>query len=281
MKNVFKRCMSLLLLFDKYSSGIDSMIIKDNIIQYRDLTETAFHRSFERDKDVLRKLGFEINYINDKWEINSGYEISGVDIWKRIKSDIEVNSLKFLTTYLYLKRIISIDEESSLAINKNNFFKIQKAIDGKYRVSFIYKKEKRIVYPYSFKLYKDTWYLCALDKDKPKTYILNEITELQIGNKKHKKILDINELPTNFSWENNSKLLKLKIGIDTIRPYYIYRDKFIHKLINIENGDNNTYLEIETFDKVGLKNFLLLIANYLTDIEINDKMFSEEINHEL
>ena len=281
MKNVFKRCMSLLLLFDKYSSGIDSMIIKDNIIQYRDLTETAFHRSFERDKDVLRKLGFEINYINDKWEINSGYEISGVDIWKRIKSDIEVNSLKFLTTYLYLKRIISIDEESSLAINKNNFFKIQKAIDGKYRVSFIYKKEKRIVYPYSFKLYKDTWYLCALDKDKPKTYILNEITELQIGNKKHKKILDINELPTNFSWENNSKLLKLKIGIDTIRPYYIYRDKFIHRLINIENGENNTYLEIETFDKLGLKNFLLLIANYLTDIEINDKMFSEEINHEL
>mgnify|MGYP001217828118 CR=1 FL=1 len=281
MKNVFKRCMSLLLLFDKYSSGIDSMIIKDNIIQYRDLTETAFHRSFERDKDVLRKLGFEINYINDKWEINSGYEISGVDIWKRIKSDIEVNSLKFLTTYLYLKRIISIDEESSLAINKNNFFKIQKAIDGKYRVSFIYKKEKRIVYPYSFKLYKDTWYLCALDKDKPKTYILNEITELQIGNKKHKKILDMNELPTNFSWENNSKLLKLKIGIDTIRPYYIYRDKFIHRLINIENGDNNTYLEIETFDKLGLKNFLLLIANYLTDIEINDKMFSEEINHEL
>ncbi len=281
MKNVFKRCMSLLLLFDKYSSGIDSMIIKDNIIQYRDLTETAFHRSFERDKDVLRKLGFEINYINDKWEINSGYEISGVDIWKRIKSDIEVNSLKFLTTYLYLKRIISIDEESSLAINKNNFFKIQKAIDGKYRVSFIYKKEKRIVYPYSFKLYKDTWYLCALDKDKPKTYILNEITELQIGNKKHKKILDMNELPTNFSWENNSKLLKLKIGIDTIRPYYIYRDKFIHRLINIENGENNTYLEIETFDKLGLKNFLLLIANYLTDIEINDKMFSEEINHEL
>ena len=281
MKNVFKRCMSLLLLFDKYSSGIDSMIIKDNIIQYRDLTETAFHRSFERDKDVLRKLGFEINYINDKWEINSGYEISGVDIWKRIKSDIEVNSLKFLTTYLYLKRIISIDEESSLAINKNNFFKIQKAIDGKYRVSFIYKKEKRIVYPYSFKLYKDTWYLCALDKDKPKTYILNEITELQIGNKKHKKILDMNELPTNFSWENNSQLLKLKIGIDTIRPYYIYRDKFIHRLINIENGENNTYLEIETFDKLGLKNFLLLIANYLTDIEINDKIFSEEINHEL
>ena len=71
------------------------MIIKDNIIQYRDLTETAFHRSFERDKDVLRKLGFEINYINDKWEINSGYEISGVDIWKRIKTHTKTHTNQF------------------------------------------------------------------------------------------------------------------------------------------------------------------------------------------
>ena len=86
----------------------------------------------------------EINYINDKWEINSGYEISGVDIWKRIKNDAEVNSLKFLTTYLYLKKIIKIDEESSRGINKDNFFNIQKAIDGQYRISFMYKKQKRI-----------------------------------------------------------------------------------------------------------------------------------------
>ena len=281
MKNVFKRCMSLLLLFDKYSSGIDSTIIKDNIIQYRDLTESAFHRSFERDKDVLRKLGFEINYINDKWEINSGYEISGVDIWKRIKNDTQVNSLKFLTTYLYLKKIIKIDEESSWGINKDNFFNIQKAIDGQYRISFMYKKQKRIVYPYSFKLYKDTWYLCALDHDKPKTYILNQMSELKIGNKKHTKILDINELPTNFSWDEESKLLKLNLGIETIRPYYIYRERFIHKLINVKNEDNNVYLEIETFDKLGLKNFLLLIANYLTHIEINDNIFLEGIDHEL
>lgn len=281
MKNVFKRCMSLLLLFDKYSSGIDSTIIKDNIIQYRDLTESAFHRSFERDKDVLRKLGFEINYINDKWEINSGYEISGVDIWKRIKNDAEVNSLKFLTTYLYLKKIIKIDEESSWGINKDNFFNIQKAIDGQYRISFMYKKQKRIVYPYSFKLYKDIWYLCALDQDKPKTYILNQMSELKIGNKKHTKILDINELPTNFSWDEESKLLKLNLGIETIRPYYIYRERFIHKLINIKNEDNNVYLEIETIDKLGLKNFLLLIANYLTHIEINDNIFLEGIDHEL
>ena len=281
MKNVFKRCMSLLLLFDKYSSGIDSTIIKDNIIQYRDLTESAFHRSFERDKDVLRKLGFEINYINDKWEINSGYEISGVDIWKRIKNDAEVNSLKFLTTYLYLKKIIKIDEESSWGMNKDNFFNIQKAIDGQYRISFMYKKQKRIVYPYSFKLYKDIWYLCALDQDKPKTYILNQMSELKIGNKKHTKILDINELPTNFSWDEESKLLKLNLGIETIRPYYIYRERFIHKLINVKNEDNNVYLEIETFDKLGLKNFLLLIANYMTHIEINDNIFLEGIDHEL
>ena len=280
MKNVFKRCMSLLLLFDKYSSGIDTTIIKDNILQYRDLSDSAFHRSFERDKDVLRKLGFEINYINDKWELNSGYEISGVEIWKSIKNDKEVDSLNFLTTYLYLKKIITIDNDSFLLRDKENFFNIQKAINQKLRISFIYKNIKRIVYPYSFKLYKDVWYLCAIDQDKPKTYIVNDISELRIGNKKHSKNLDLNVLPTNFSWDENSELLKVTLELDSIRPYYIYRERFIHKLINIKNIDKNIKLQIETSDQLGLKNFLILTASHLIDIETNKQIYKESIANE-
>ena len=56
MKNVFKRCLSLIVLFEKNSEGINSNFIKDNIEQYRNLSESAFHRSFERDKEILRTL---------------------------------------------------------------------------------------------------------------------------------------------------------------------------------------------------------------------------------
>ena len=42
MKNVFKRCLSLIVLFEKNSEGINSNFIKDNIEQYRNLSESAF-----------------------------------------------------------------------------------------------------------------------------------------------------------------------------------------------------------------------------------------------
>ena len=48
------------------------------------------------------------------------------------------------------------------------------------RVSFSYKQDKRIVYPYAFKLYKDIWYLCALDKETPKTFFIKHIDDIKI-----------------------------------------------------------------------------------------------------
>ena len=77
MKNVFKRCLKLITLFEhseKYN--LDSNYIKDNISDYRDLTDTAFKRSFERDKSILKEIGFNLEYDNDKWNLNDGYSIN-------------------------------------------------------------------------------------------------------------------------------------------------------------------------------------------------------------
>ena len=89
MKNVFKRCLKLITLFessDKYN--LDSNYIKDNISDYRDLTDTAFKRSFERDKSILKEIGFNLEYDNDKWNLNEGYSIKGTSII----NDLQKNS---------------------------------------------------------------------------------------------------------------------------------------------------------------------------------------------
>ena len=172
MRNVLKRCLALIILLEKGTDNIDANYIKDNIQQYRDLTRTAFQRSFERDKEVLRSIGFVIKYSNDKWELESKYEFTGVNIWKNIKSQQSKDSFDFLTTFLYLKDIISINDNKNLVKNNQNFALIQSAIDKSLRISFKYLDKKRIVCPYGFKLYKDIWYLCALDDETPKTYIL-------------------------------------------------------------------------------------------------------------
>ena len=144
MKNVFKRCLALIILFEKELENIDANYIKDNIPQYRDLSSSAFHRSFERDKEVLRSIGFVIKYNNDKWELESKYEFTGVNIWNNIKNQQADDSFAFLTTFLYLKDIISLNNSKDVVENNKNFVQVQTAIDNKLRISFEYSNKKRI-----------------------------------------------------------------------------------------------------------------------------------------
>ena len=64
MKNVLKRSIELLNLLSMNPS-ISTENIKDNILDYRDLSEQSFRRSFERDKNLLRSFGYMIDYQND------------------------------------------------------------------------------------------------------------------------------------------------------------------------------------------------------------------------
>ena len=98
MKNVIKRCITLLTLFNEESSQISTEYIKDNIKAYRNLSESAFKRSFERDKVLLREMGYNLDYINDKWSINEGYNLSGTAVINEIKKDekIELEYLSFI-----------------------------------------------------------------------------------------------------------------------------------------------------------------------------------------
>ena len=279
MKNVMQRCLALIILFENKPSDIDANYIKDSIPQYRDLSSTAFHRSFERDKDVLRTMGFVINYINDKWELDSGYEISGTNIWKDIEHDLGKDSLEFLTTFLYLKNIINLDDGSDKTLNNEKFFLLQNAIANLLRVSFSYKQDKRIVYPYAFKLYKDIWYLCALDKETPKTFFIKHIDDIKIGNKPHNKNLSDYSIDTKFSWEDSSRKILVEMIIDK-RAYFLYQNMFIHKkLIRLDEG-SDLVLTIETFDDYGLKIFLLLTVDACKSVSIKDKEFIEGLINE-
>ena len=65
MKNVFKRCLKLIALFDSSNTfNLDSNYIKDNIPEYRNLNDAAYKRSFERDKALLKEVGFNLEYEN-------------------------------------------------------------------------------------------------------------------------------------------------------------------------------------------------------------------------
>ena len=217
MKNVLKRCISLLTLFNSQSSHISTEYIKDNLEEYRNLTDTAFKRSFERDKVLLREMGYNLDYINDKWTIDEGYNISGTTIIDNIKENPNINFHNFVNTYHLI--INNLNSSNDFTNNFSYISKLTNAINDKKRVSFEYNKILRKVYPMGLKYFNYKWYLGADESNKLKTYKLDKIENLKIGNKSELHNKEYKNIK--FSWEDNDHLIKIKIFIQKER-YIIY-----------------------------------------------------------
>ncbi|NND23934.1 MAG: hypothetical protein HKN86_04500, partial [Acidimicrobiia bacterium] len=146
MKNVFKRCVKVITLFDTIQeTNIDSAFIKDNIPEYRNLSDGAFKRSFERDKALLKEVGFNLEYENDKWSLKDGYKLEGTSIVAEIKQHSNIDFEKFNNTYSIIKKYLSPHFE--LEQNLKIIPKLSIASKEKRRVSFTYNKKLRNVYP--------------------------------------------------------------------------------------------------------------------------------------
>ena len=253
MKNVLKRCISLLTLFNDVSNQISTEYIRDNISSYRHLSDSAFKRSFERDKVLLREMGYNLDYINDKWSIDEGYNLSGTSIIDDIKNNQNIDFNNFLNTYHIMKNYLSSKNKNTN--NIENISKLNDAIKDKKRVSFNYQNKIRKVYPMGIKYFNNNWYLGAEDDKKLKTYNLNKINDLKIGNKSELHNKEYKEIK--FSWENIDYLIPIKLNIEK-DIYLINKNVFNHSVIK-KNADNNLLkIEINTYDVNGLLKFLLL-----------------------
>ena len=253
MKNVLKRCISLLTLFNDESNQISTEYIRDNISSYRHLSDSAFKRSFERDKVLLREMGYNLDYVNDKWSIDEGYSLSGTSIIDDIKINQNIDFNNFLNTYHIMKNYLSSKNKNTN--NIENISKLNDAIKDKKRVSFNYQNKIRKVYPMGIKYFNNNWYLGAEDDKKLKTYNLNKINDLKIGNKSELHNKEYKEIK--FSWENIDYLIPIKLNLEK-DIYLINKNVFNHSVIK-KNVDNNLLkLEINTYDVNGLLKFLLL-----------------------
>ncbi len=274
MKNVLKRCISLITLFNVESNQISTEYIRDNISSYRHLSDSAFKRSFERDKVLLREMGYNLDYINDKWSIDEGYSLSGTSIIDDIKINQNIDFNNFLNTYHIMKNYLSSKNKNTN--NIENISKLNDAIKDKKRVSFNYQNKVRKVYPMGIKYFNNSWYLGAEDNKKLKTYNLNKINDLKIGNKSDLHDKQYKEIK--FSWENIDYLIPIKLNLEK-EIYLINKNVFNHSVIKKNENNNLLKLEINTYDVSGLLKFLLLTNPKKISLKKKHKtLLLEELN---
>ena len=271
MKNVLRRAIELLNLLSD-NENITTENIKDSISDYRDLNQQAFRRSFERDKNLLRSFGYLIEYENDKWSYDKGYSLSGYSIYESIIKSKKISSDKLINTYLYLKKYLAksnIDNDKSEIISK-----ILQAINEKRRVGFDYLNKYRKLKPQGLKYFDNKWYLAGEDSGLLKTFNLDQIQNLKIGNKTD--LFQIENINFPFSWDDEKysieAMVKLKKDL-----YDINNNLFAHNQTEIKISDEVLQCKVSTNDNYGFMKFLLLLDDEIEIINIKTSVNLKEL----
>ena len=268
MKNVIKRSIQLLNLVSN-NKKISTNEIKDSISDYRDLSEQAFRRSFERDKSLLRSFGYLLEYENDKWGFNQGYSLGGSYVFNKIKETEKIDINEFISTYLIIKKSLNFDIEE--LVNSEIISKILLATNEKKRLGFTYLSKYRKVKPQGIRFHDGSWYLAAFEDQILKTFKIEYISELKVGNKEN--LFSTTNKPFNFSWEDSKSSLNINISISK-SLYIANKSIFSHKLIKHKVNDE---IHIRTSDIYGLVKFLLICQGSFKMISIDKPDLIKEV----
>ena len=271
MKNVLRRAIELLNLLSD-NENLTTENIKDSISDYRDLNQQAFRRSFERDKNLLRSFGYLIQYENDKWSYDKGYSLSGYSIYESIIKSDKISNEKLINTYLYLKKYLSnsnYDNDKSEIISK-----ILQSINEKRRVGFDYLDKYRKVKPQGLKYFDNKWYLAGEENGLLKTFNLDQIHNLKIGNKADLFQIENKNFP--FSWDDEKYSIEATIKLKK-DLYDVNKNIFAHNQTQLEIKDEFLHCNISTNDSYGFIKFLLLLDDEIEIIKINSTVNLKEL----
>lgn len=271
MKNVLRRAIELLNLLSD-NENLTTENIKDSISDYRDLNQQAFRRSFERDKNLLRSFGYLIQYENDKWSYDKGYSLSGYSIYESIIKSDKISNEKLINTYLYLKKYLSnsnYDNDKSEIISK-----ILKSINEKRRVGFDYLDKYRKVKPQGLKYFDNKWYLAGEENGSLKTFNLDQIHNLKIGNKADLFQIENKNFP--FSWDDEKYSIEATIKLKK-DLYDVNKNIFAHNQTQLEIKDEFLHCNVSTNDSYGFIKFLLLLDDEIEIIKINSTVNLKEL----
>lgn len=271
MKNVLRRAIELLNLLSD-NENLTTENIKDSIYDYRDLNQQAFRRSFERDKNLLRSFGYLIQYENDKWSYDKGYSLSGYSIYESIIKSDKISSEKLINTYLYLKKYLSnsnYDSDKSEIISK-----ILQSINEKRRVGFDYLEKYRKVKPQGLKYFDSKWYLAGEENGSLKTFNLDQIHNLKIGNKADLFQIENKNFP--FSWDDEKYSIEATIKLKK-DLYDVNKNIFAHNQTQLEIKDDFLHCNVSTNDSYGFIKFLLLLDDEIEIIKINSTVNLKEL----
>ena len=128
--------------------------------------------------------------------------------------------------------------------------------------------------PQGLKYFDNKWYLAGEENGLLKTFNLDQIHNLKIGNKADLFQIENKNFP--FSWDDEKYSIEATIKLKK-DLYDVNKNIFSHNQTQLEIKDEFLHCNISTNDSYGFIKFLLLLDDEIEIIKINSSVNLKEL----
>jgi predicted DNA-binding transcriptional regulator YafY len=228
MQNVVERVLNLLIYLLESPTPVTAEDVRRTVLGYDEQTDEAFHRMFERDKDVLRKLGVPLSrHPLDAWEVDYGYTVDpdeyaipdpGLTQDERVALSVAARMVRLGGSHAGLDALLKLGgiERSvgleplgaDLGAEAEVLGSLFGAITERRAVEFEYRGNTRQLDPYGIAHRRGHWYLVGAGSQGERVYRVDRIEKLTVsartGTFAKPRGFDVRSLMDSQPWETGS-----------------------------------------------------------------------------
>ena len=265
MRNVIERILNLLAFLLTSRRPVTADEIRQTVAGYGGQTDEAFRRMFERDKDLLRRLGIPIRIsADDEWDVEHGYVIPP-DEYRLPDPELDDEERAALWLAAQVVRIGGRPSGpdailklggarttggveplgADLGADADVLASLYVAVTERRMLSFIYRDKPRDLAPHGIGHRNGHWYVVGTDSaGEERVFRIDRITHLQVGDTtdafERTPGLTVHSAMANHPWETGGgEALEVTIRFDESAAWWAERRLGSSSAAGARNSDGS------------------------------------------
>jgi predicted DNA-binding transcriptional regulator YafY len=201
VQNVVERVLNLLIYLLESSTPVTADDIRNTVHGYDDQTDEAFHRMFERDKEVLRRLGVPLErQALDAWEVDFGYTVDpeeyavedpGLTHEERVALSVAARMVRVGGAHVGVDALLKLGGVerggglepmgADLGATASDLGDLFTSVTERRTIHFDYRGKRRSLRPYGIAHRRGHWYVVGGTDLGERVYRVDRISALSIG----------------------------------------------------------------------------------------------------
>jgi predicted DNA-binding transcriptional regulator YafY len=240
MQNVVERVINLLIYLLESPEPATAADIRYTVAGYGQESDEAFHRMFERDKDLLKRMGVPLEMkALDSWEIDFGYTIDpakyalpdpGLTEAERVALSVAARMVRLGGANAGLAGLLKLGGVergagieplgADLGAEASVLGELFLAVTERRRVEFTYSGAHRAVDPYGIAHGRGHWYLVGHVAAGERVFRVDRMSEIEVG-----RDTSVFERPKQFDVRKSMRSNPWEAGTDEIVTAFVRFDE--------------------------------------------------------